>query len=133
LHTPIEPLIVYLQGEESQPGSQLIVRTQLGQTRAAIRAIQAKAKQVDLSVPFRFWFAEEEYRKNYRSEQIVGAHLACFAGLSLLLTCLGLLGLVIFMAEQRRKEISIRKVLGATVASIVVLFCREFSKLVLMA
>lgn len=83
--------------------------------------------------PFEYRFADLEFDKKFKSINLTG-HLAnLFAGLALLITGLGLLGLASYMAEQRTKEIGIRKVMGATVMSIVTLISGDFSKLVIFA
>jgi putative ABC transport system permease protein len=69
----------------------------------------------------------------YSSEQVIGRLSACFTMLAILIACLGLFGLATFTAQQRTKEIGIRKVLGATIAQILVLLSKEFLRLVLIA
>src|SRR5919202_5846776 len=76
---------------------------------------------------------EEAFDNMYRAEQRVGTIALTFAALAILIACLGLFGLAAFMAEQRTKEIGVRKVLGASVSSIVGLFSKDFLKLVVIA
>jgi ABC-type antimicrobial peptide transport system permease subunit len=76
---------------------------------------------------------DQEYDKLYRNEQVTAKLSNAFAVLAIMISCLGLLGLVMFSAEQRTKEIGIRKVLGATVSNIVRLLSQDFLKLVLIA
>ncbi|MBN1271052.1 MAG: ABC transporter permease [Candidatus Aminicenantes bacterium] len=83
--------------------------------------------------PFEYHFIDERFERLYRSEQRIGSLLNYFAVLAVFVACLGLFGLASFTAEQRTKEIGIRKTLGATVSQIVVLLCREFFVLVLLA
>jgi len=78
-------------------------------------------------------FLDEAYQAQYVSEQRVSMLSKYFAGLAILISCLGLFGLATFTAEQRTKEIGIRKVLGASVASITSLLAKDFMKLVLLA
>jgi ABC-type antimicrobial peptide transport system permease subunit len=83
--------------------------------------------------PFNYRFLDEALDGLYRSEQQIGTILRYFSILAIFISCLGLLGLASFMAEQRTKEIGIRKVLGASVSNIVLLLSREFTKWVLLA
>ncbi len=83
--------------------------------------------------PFEYTFLDEAFDKTYRREIQTSRVFGLFAGLSIFISCLGLLGLVAFTAEQRTKEIGVRKVMGASVASIVALLSKDFLKLVLVA
>ena len=83
--------------------------------------------------PFEFTFLDEELDAIYRAERDLGQVVTAFAGLAILLACLGLFGLAAFTAERRRREIGIRKVLGASVSSLVLLLSKAFLKLVLVA
>ena len=83
--------------------------------------------------PFEFTFLDEELDAIYRAEKDLGQTVTAFAGLTILLACLGLFGLAAFTAERRRREIGIRKVLGASVSSLVLLLSKAFLKLVLVA
>jgi ABC-type antimicrobial peptide transport system permease subunit len=83
--------------------------------------------------PFNYRFLDEALDGLYRSEQRIGTILRYFSILAIFVSCLGLFGLASFMAEQRTKEIGIRKVLGASVSNIVLLLSREFTKWVLLA
>lgn len=83
--------------------------------------------------PFEYSFFDQEIDRKYRQEEQVSQIFGYFASLSILISCLGLFGLAMFMAEQRTKEIGIRKVLGASSAKIVVLLNKEFLRCVLLA
>ena len=83
--------------------------------------------------PFTYYFSDEEYQKLYRSEQVVSKLANAFAFLAIFISCLGLLGLAMFTAEQRTREIGIRKVLGASITSLFTLMSREFVFLVCIA
>ncbi len=84
-------------------------------------------------IPFTYYFSDEEYQKLYKSEQVVSKLSDYFAFLGIFISCLGLLGLAMFTAEQRTKEIGIRKVLGASVVSLFTLLSKEFIILVVIA
>jgi ABC-type antimicrobial peptide transport system permease subunit len=90
-------------------------------------------KALNPGFPFTYQFSDQEYAKLYRSERLVGQLFNGFAGLAIFISCLGLLGLAMFTAEQRVKEIGIRKVLGASVGGLMLLLCRDFLKLVVVA
>jgi ABC-type antimicrobial peptide transport system permease subunit len=110
-----------------------LIRTAPGKTNEALASLEKICKELNPKVPFTYQFSDEEYAKLYRSEQIVGRLANYFAFLSIFISCLGLLGLVMFTAEQRTKELGIRKVLGATPFTLFNLLSREFIQLVLIA
>jgi len=83
--------------------------------------------------PLEYTFLDETFDRMFRAEEKIGTVLKYFAGLAVFISCLGLFGLASFMAEQRTKEIGIRKVLGASVSQVTLLLCREFFMLVLLA
>ena len=83
--------------------------------------------------PFNYAFMDDLVNKTYESEQKTSKILTIFAGLTIFIACLGLFGLATFTAEQRTKEIGVRKVLGANVSQIVALLSKEFIKLILIA
>jgi hypothetical protein len=131
LHQPIEPLVLALR-EKSRFGF-ILVRTEAGKTKEALESLQKVAKQINPNFPFNYHFVDEEYAQLYKSEQVVSKLAYAFAFLAIAISCLGLLGLALFMAEQRRKEVGIRKVLGATAGSIVAMFSKDFLKLVCLS
>ena len=83
--------------------------------------------------PFQYSFLDEDFGRMYRTEQRLSSIFLIFAGLAIVIACLGLFALTSFTAEQRTKEIGIRKVLGASVLSIVIMLSKDFGKLVLIA
>ncbi len=130
IHQKIEPLV--LQIVPTQYGS-LVVRIRPDKTTAALDALQAKWQALAGEWPFEYQFLDVQFADQYRTEQVFSSVFTLFTGLSLFITCLGLFGLATFTAEQRTKEIGVRKVLGASVASIVGLLSKDFLKLVLIA
>lgn len=130
LHVPITPLI--LRVHTGLWGTALI-RTAPEKTAASIEALGALHKKMNPDFIFAHQFASEEYAFLYRSEQIVKQLSGYFAFLAVFISCLGLLGLVIFTAEQRTKEVGIRKVLGASLQGIVALLAKDFMKLVVIS
>jgi putative ABC transport system permease protein len=85
------------------------------------------------TIPFEYSFLDESFNRMYAAEQKVGQLALSFSILTIIIACLGLFGLAAFMAEQRTKEIGVRKVLGASVQHIILLLTRDFLKLVLIA
>ena len=131
LHEPVKPLILWF-GEAETWGIAL-VKIDGTKTKQALRGLQNICKQINPGFPFTYQFSDEEYAKLYKSEQMIGWLSNWFAFLAIFISCLGLLGLVMFTAEQRTKEIGIRKVLGASVSGIVQLLSKDFLKLVIVA
>ncbi len=83
--------------------------------------------------PFNYSFMNEDFNNLYRTEQRMGVIAISFSALAILIACLGLFGLAAYAAEQRTKEIGIRKVLGATVSNITAMLSKDFLKLVIIA
>ena len=131
LHEQINPLVLRL-GENIEWGAAL-VRTEPGKTKQALARLEKVCKELNPKFPFTYKFSDEEYAKLYKSEQVVSQLANYFAFLGIFISCLGLLGLVIFTAEQRTKEFGIRKVLGASPATLFTLLSKEFLLLVLIA
>lgn len=101
--------------------------------REAIPQLAEIFERHNPAYPYEYQFADDAYARKFQLEVLVGKLAGLFAGLAILVSCLGLFGLAAFMAEQRRKEIGIRKVLGATVTQIWVLLSKEFLLLVLIS
>lgn len=95
--------------------------------------VEAKFKTMAPGMPFSYNFLDESFDRMYRDEQRIGKVAFSFSFLAILIACLGLFGLATYMAEQRTKEIGIRKVLGASVSGIVQMLSKDFVKLVLIA
>jgi ABC-type antimicrobial peptide transport system permease subunit len=131
LHTAINPLVLRL-GEKEGWGEAL-VRTEQGKTKEALASLEKICKTLNPKFPFTYKFSDEEYANLYKSEQVVSKLSDYFAFLAIFISCLGLLGLVMFTAEQRTKEFGIRKVLGASPAMLFSLLSKEFLLLVLIA
>ena len=131
LHSQIRPLILWFG--EDLGWSSALVRTEAGKTRTALANLEKVYKQLNPKFPFTYRFSDEEYQKLYKSEQVVSQLANYFAFLAIFISCLGLLGLVTFAAEQRTKEFGIRKVLGASASSLFALLSKEFLTLVLVA
>ena len=132
LHSTIEPLILRLQPKTENWGV-VIVRAEAGKTKEALANLEKTFKKFNPSFPFKYSFTDQEYAKQYKSEEVVNQLSNFFAFLAIFISCLGLFGLAAFTAEQRTKEIGVRKVLGASVTNLVGMLSAEFIKLVLVA
>jgi len=130
LHESIRPLILRHGVDDF---GNVLVRTQAGKTKEALHSLETLCKELNPRFPFTYTFSDEAYQKLYRNEQVISGLSHAFSFLAIFISCLGLLGLVMFTAEQRSKEIGIRKVLGASVTGIVRLISADFLKLVFLA
>lgn len=130
LREEVEPLFLFMNRDSIY---NLLVRISAGQTSEAVSHIEKAWKRVVPGFPFEFGFLDKELETLYVAEDRLGHILKTFAGLAVFIACLGLFGLASYMAEQRTKEVGIRKVLGASVSQISLLLCREFILLVLLA
>ena len=131
LHEPIEPLIMVLN-----PNPQfgyLLVKTEAGKTRQGVASMESVFTKLEQKFPFRCSFADEEYQKLYNDEMTVGKLSNSFSFLAIFISCLGLLGLTMFTAEQRRKEIGVRKIIGASEMDIVTMLSKDIIKLVILS
>jgi len=129
LHVKIEPLLVLF----SSKGNFLSVRVKPGEWRQTIQLMEQEWKKYAQQAPFEYSFLDENFDAQYRAERQTANLFIFFTGLAIFIAYLGLFGLATFIAEQRTKEIGIRKVLGASVWRIVSLLSRDFLKLVLLA
>jgi putative ABC transport system permease protein len=126
LHDAITPLIMTL----GRDNGNMILKVKTADISGLLASIKSKWTSDE---PFAYSFMDERFTNTYRAEQKVGNILNIFAGLTIFVACLGLFGLATFTAQQRVKEIGVRKVLGASVMNITTLLSRDFIKLVLIA
>jgi putative ABC transport system permease protein len=131
LHDPIAPLFLALEPNPSQGVA--LIRTQAGSTKQVLADLQTAWKKFNPKYPFDYLFADDNFKQQYHAEMLVGTLANVFACLAIFISCMGLFGLSMFMAEQRTKEIGIRKVIGASVSRIVTLLSRDFLVLVAIA
>jgi putative ABC transport system permease protein len=128
--TAIEPMIIMFN---KWNGGIVLVRTQPGQTEATIQALEKISKQLNPAFPFSYGFVDQDINNLYKGEQQMGGLFNVFAMIAIFISCMGLYGLSAFMAEQRTKEIGVRKVLGASVFNVVYLLSTGFTRLILIA
>ena len=134
LHSPYEPVRPMLIGGPAGWFNVLHIKLN-GHNRMSDNLARAEQvfRQFNPSYPFEYQFIDEEYAYKFQEEQKMGSLASWFAGLTIFISCLGLFALVAYMAETRRKEIGIRKVLGASVGNVVVLLSKEFLVLVVIS
>ncbi|MBK6266363.1 ABC transporter permease [Marivirga sp. S37H4] len=125
----IGPLALFM----GRSTSSLVIKLQSDEIASTLANIEAKWNEFDASLPFSYTFLDEEFANMYKAELKLAQVFTIFAGLAIFIGCLGLFALASFMAEQRAKEIGIRKVLGASVNGIVLLLSKQFSRLVILA
>jgi putative ABC transport system permease protein len=128
-HEPISPLVMVLAHNYDN----IIVKTKTRDIAGLISTMKKNWNDLKTEAPFNYSFLDDRFIHTYDTEQKTGLVLGIFAGLTIFVACLGLFGLATFTAEQRTKEIGIRKVLGASVSSIVSLLSKDFLKLVFIA
>ncbi|MEI7587248.1 ABC transporter permease [Runella sp.] len=103
------------------------------QTAQSLKKAEAIFKKYNPEYPFEYQFIDQEYAQKFEDEERTGTLAALFTGLTIFISCLGLFGLATYIAENRIKEIGVRKVLGASVASLTTLLSKDFLKLVLIS
>ena len=128
LHEPIKPCYMFLW-----PGNTIVASVQANNQRQTIAAIERLYGKYNPGFPFTFNFLDEAYQKQYDSETRVSALSKYFAGLAIVISCLGLFGLAAFTAQKRRKEIGVRKVIGASVANITTMLSKDFLRLIFIS
>lgn len=130
LHEEIQPLAIF---NNTGGVRALSIRYEEGKVESSLAHLEKTYGQFVTDSPIQFQFLDEVYNRMYKSELLIGKLANFFAFIAVFISCLGLLGLISFMADQRTKEIGIRKVLGASVFNIVGLLSRDLLKLVALA
>jgi len=126
----IEPLAIIVNQANIRYA---IVRLRAGDIPASIETVKSAWKKVNPLYPLDYVFFDQDFGRMFQSDERMGTLLKYFAALAVIIACLGLFGLASFTAEQRTKEIGVRKVLGASVAGIILLLSKEFAKWVVIA
>jgi putative ABC transport system permease protein len=126
LYDVIEPLMIILDDEQNY----VFVRTKAGDVRQSLSGLEKVWKEVNPNHPFEYQFLDQDFDSQYKSDEKRSQIFTAFSGLTIAIACLGLLGLAAFTTEQRTKEIGVRKVIGASVKSLVFLVSKEFFLLV---
>lgn len=131
LHQPVQSYGFFL--DSNIVYNYAIVHAGPGDIHQLLKSVESTWRKLDPSEPFDFSFLDEDFQKNYLADNRLSSLVNYFTIIAILVSCMGLFGLATFSAEQRRKEVSIRKVLGASVAGLVALVAKDFIKLVLLA
>jgi ABC-type antimicrobial peptide transport system permease subunit len=130
-YSPVYPTVFIMDA-----GAQPVIDVRLGGTtgtRAALDKIEAVFKKFNPAQPFAYKFVDDEYARNFEFDENIGKLSGAFAMLAIFISCLGLFGMASFMAEQRTKEIGVRKVLGASVWGLWCLLSKDFVVLVVIS
>jgi ABC-type antimicrobial peptide transport system permease subunit len=130
-YTPISPMII--EGAKGWFSTIQIKLNDANSTAQSLKKAEAIFKKYNPEYPFEYNFVDEDYSQKFDDEKRTGTLAALFAGLTIFISCLGLFGLATYMAENRVKEIGVRKVLGASVTGVVSLLSKDFLKLVIVA
>jgi ABC-type antimicrobial peptide transport system permease subunit len=134
LHSPYDPTRpMVIEGAKGWFNTIHIKLNENESTASLLNKAEKIFKKYNSQYPFEYHFVDEEYAKKFEGEKNVSTLAALFAGLTIFISCLGLFGLATYMAENRIKEIGVRKVLGASVANIATLLSKDFLKLVMIA
>jgi putative ABC transport system permease protein len=129
LHSKVEPLLIAL----TQYVGRMSIRIEGDDVPAIVQRVGKKWSELIPYLPFDYSFLDVEFDRQYKADQQLGKVAGVFTGLAMFIGCLGLLGLTSFVVERRTKEIGIRKVLGASSRSVVMLITREFVWLIVFA
>ncbi|MGN6355290.1 MAG: ABC transporter permease [Parafilimonas sp.] len=129
LRNPIKPVVLF----PSPYGNTLMVKITGNHIPQTISFLQEKWKTLVPDRPFEYRFLDDDYNKLYQNELRLGKIMNIFASIAIILACIGLFGLSAYSAQQRVKEIGVRKVLGATVSNIVFVLSKDFIKLAFIA
>jgi len=125
----IEPLVLVIGPNIYN----VVVRLQKGNVASAIEGVKSVWQKINPQFPFEYTFFDEDFATMYRADEQMQSIFKYSSGLAIIIACIGLYGLVSFMAERRTKEIGIRKVLGASISRITVMLSKEFLGLILIA
>ena len=134
-HTAVEPLIVIIPGQQLENVYYRLITIRIipETLQESVQFISEKWSELIPEIPLDYYFIDDTFDLHYRSEQRMGSIFKYFTVLSILIACLGLFGLISFIADNKLKEVSIRKVLGASIGKIIILLGKEFTKWVLLA
>jgi ABC-type antimicrobial peptide transport system permease subunit len=130
-YQPVEPMTLIFSPTWSSTITLRLEKTP--DVKGAMVKVEEVFKKLNPNYPFEYRFTDVDFEKKFASINLISRLAGIFSSLAIVITCLGLLGLAAFTAEQRTKEIGIRKVMGATVSSLVLLISKDFSRLVFFA
>jgi putative ABC transport system permease protein len=131
LHQPIQPYGFFLDSSASD--NYAILHIGAGNIGLLLKSLEKLWHQLDPAEPFDYSFLDQDFQRNYLSDNRLSSLVNYFTIIAIIVSCMGLFGLSTFSAEQRSKEISVRKVLGASVPALVLLLAKDFLKLVIIS
>lgn len=126
LHHQVSPMVIFIDPDQANV---MLVKMPTGNPSEHLTTLEASWKKLVPDRPFNYKFIDQEYAQMYRSEQRVGGIFGLFSGIAIFIACMGLFGLVSYVALRRTREISIRKVLGATQGDVVGVLSSDFFRL----
>ncbi len=129
MHSPIKPLVLVLEPLNS---SYLFVRVKEGGLDEALTDLRKLTAEINPEYPFEYHFLDQDYERLYQSDRMISRLIFAFGLVAVLISCLGLLGLIAFTASRRIKEIGIRKVLGASLFEITALLSKSYIILIML-
>ncbi len=132
LHSAVAPYGFQLVSDKNY-FNYLVVHAKAGNMAATLKMISDTWRKFDRNDPFEYTFMDEDFQKNYQADNRLASTVSYFTVIAILISCLGLFGLAAFSAEQRTKEIGVRKVLGAKVSTIVSLLSVDFLRLIILS
>ncbi|HKK09468.1 MAG TPA: FtsX-like permease family protein [Bacteroidales bacterium] len=130
MHQPIEQLIIR---PNLDPYNYLLVRLSGGSLKSHLQQVENKWNEIEQAFPFDYYFLDESLEQSYMGEQRMGSVITLFTAIALFIASIGLLGMATFNAQQRTKEMGIRKVLGAGTGQLIVKMVRQYSVWVIIA
>ena len=133
LHESIEPFAFRFYNNADAGFNYMIAHSSGGNVKQSLSTLENTWKKLNPNEPFEYSFLDQDFQKNYEAENRQASLINYFTIVAIIISCLGLFGLATFTAEQRTKEIGIRKVLGASVYGVVALLSKDFLKLVIIA
>jgi putative ABC transport system permease protein len=133
LHESIEPFAFRFYNDADAGFNYLVAHSNGANIKPSLSVLENTWKKLNPNEPFEYSFLDQDFQKNYESESKQASLINYFTIIAIIISCLGLFGLATFTAEQRRKEIGIRKVLGASVSGLVTLLSKDFLRLVIIA
>jgi putative ABC transport system permease protein len=130
LQKKVEPLV--MEWNPSQFAS-ITLNVGAANIRDTLKVVEAEWAALFPGIPFESYFLDEDFNRQYQADERLWGITRAFTGLGIMISCLGLFGLAAYLAEQRTREVGIRKVLGATTGGLVVMFSNTFIRMVLLA
>lgn len=130
LKNAIQPVIISMRPEST---NNIFIRYEPGRLQDALKYVQTIYKKFEPDFPLHISFMDEPFGRLYQTEILIGKLSTYLTAIAIFISCLGLFGLASFTAEKRSKEIGVRKVMGATVSQMIMLLCRDFVALVIIA